>query len=79
MKLHYFSALGSAIIVGLGQIIRGHSKKGLILILLFYLTLPALVSLALLINGYLFLYTLGIAIICGIILWGYSIGDALLR
>lgn len=79
MKLHYFTALSSVFIVGLGQILRGDGKKGLLLILFFYFTLPALIGLALLINGYLFLYTLGIAIICGTILWIYSIGDALLK
>ena len=79
MKLHYFGALSSAVIVGSGQVIRGAGKKGLLLILLFYFTLPALIGLSLLINGYLFLYTLGLAIICGLILWIYSIGDALLK
>ena len=79
MKLHYFSALSSVFIVGLGQIIRGQGTKGLLLLLLFYFTLPSLIGLSLLINGYLFLYTLGLALICGLILWIYSIGDALLK
>lgn len=79
MKPRYFEAIASALIVGLGQIIKGESKKGILLLLTFYFVLPALTYLSLLINGYFFLYTFGSAVIGGIFLWIYSIGDALLK
>jgi hypothetical protein len=79
MKLHYIEAAGSALVVGLGQIIKGQTEKGLVLLLVFYFVLPAVIYGTLLINGYLFLSALGIATISGIILWIYSIADALLR
>ncbi|MEE8638393.1 MAG: hypothetical protein V3T21_05045, partial [Candidatus Margulisiibacteriota bacterium] len=69
----------SILVVGLGQIIKGESKKGVILLLTFYFFLPALAYLSLLINAVYFIYVLGLAIIFGIILWIYSIGDALLK
>ena len=70
-------ALASFFIVGLGQIIKGESKKGLLLILVFYLGLPALIYFSLLISAYLFLLVLGVALISGIILWVYNVWDAL--
>ena len=70
-------ALASFFIVGLGQIIKGESKKGLLLILVFYLALPALIYFSLLISAYLFLLVLGVALISGIILWVYNVWDAL--
>jgi len=75
---HWLEAIFSVFIVGLGQIIKGEGKKGLILILLFYFTLPAAVYLSLLINPYLFLINLGLALIFGIVLWIYNVWDALL-
>lgn len=79
MKFYFLEALFSVFIVGLGQILKGDGKKGIILLLAFYFTLPAIVFLTLLVNPYLFLSTLGFAMIFGIILWAYNIGDALLR
>jgi hypothetical protein len=65
--------------VGLGQIVKGETKKGVILLLTFYFFLPALVYLSLLISAFYFIYVLGLSVIFGIILWAYSIGDALLK
>ncbi|OGB87618.1 hypothetical protein A3H38_06525 [candidate division WOR-1 bacterium RIFCSPLOWO2_02_FULL_46_20] len=79
MKLHYIEASLSLFVVGLGQIIKGEGNKGLLLILTFYLTLPAIVLLSLLLVGNSFPYVLGFVIIFAIILWLYSIADALLR
>lgn len=75
---HWTEALASFLVVGLGQILKGEGKKGLKLILIFYFVLPALVYLSLLINAYLFLIILGLALIFGIILWGYNVYDACL-
>jgi hypothetical protein len=79
MKLRILEAISSVFIVGLGQIIKGESKKGLILLLSFYFVIPAIVYIPLMFKSYLFIYLFGLAIISGIILWIYSIGDALLK
>ena len=79
MKLHYLQAISSILVVGLGQIIKGESKKGIILLLIFYFVLPAAVYTSLIVNAYIFLSVLGFATIFGIMLWMYSIGDALLK
>jgi len=79
MRLHIIKALCSALVVGLGQIIKGESEKGVALLLIFYFVLPAAVYLSLIINPYLFLSVLGFSTIFGIMLWIYSIGDALLK
>jgi hypothetical protein len=78
-KYHYLEAFFSIFIVGMGQILKGEGKKGLLLLLLFYLTLPAIVYASLFINAFLFVSILAIAIIAGIALWGYGIVDALLK
>ena len=79
MKLHIFSAFLSAAIVGLGQIVKGETNKGVVLLLTFYFFFPSVVYLSLLINAQSFLYVLGFTLIFGIILWFYNIGDALLK
>jgi hypothetical protein len=78
MRLHYLEALGSLLVVGLGQIIKGETQKGLSLLLVFYFALPAFVYLALLVTAQYFLYALAAALILGIMIWVYSVGDALL-
>ena len=79
MRLHYLEAVCSFFIVGLGQILKGESQRGVVFLLVFYLALPALAYVALIINAQLFLYVLGLAIISGIMLWIYNIGDALIK
>jgi len=76
-KWHYFSGLASLLIVGLGQIIEGESKKGLQMILLVYLAVPLAIFSSLTINGYLFLIVLGISSTFAISAWFYSIWEAL--
>ena len=77
--MSYLEAICSVFVVGLGQLLKGEAKKGILLLLAFYFVLPAVVYLSLLINAQLFLYVLGFAIISGIILWLYSVGEALLK
>jgi hypothetical protein len=79
MKLHFIEGICSVLIVGLGQIVKGQNKKGILLLLAFYFTLPAILYASLLFSGYLPLYALGFVLISGIILWIYSVADALLR
>jgi len=77
VKRHYFEAVCSFFVTGLGQIVKGESKKGLKILLCFYFVLPGAAYAALIINGYLFLLILGLAILTGITLWTYSVWDAL--
>lgn len=79
MKLHIFAAIFSALVVGLGQILKGRVKKGVLLLLAFYFFLPAAAYVSLIVNPYLFLSVLGFSIISGIMLWTYGVADALLR
>lgn len=79
MKLHYVEAILSFFVVGLGQIIKGEGNKGLLLILTFYFTLPAIVLFSLLLVGNIFPYVLGFVIIIAIMLWLYNVADAWLR
>jgi hypothetical protein len=73
---HWPAALASFMVVGLGQIIKGEGRKGLKLLLIFYFALPVAIYTSLLINGYLFLVTLGLVLIAGFCLWLYSVWDA---
>ncbi|MEA3494071.1 MAG: hypothetical protein U9R38_06770 [Candidatus Margulisiibacteriota bacterium] len=79
MKLYFIEAICSIPIVGLGQIIKGKSRKGLALLLAFYFFLPALFYFSLLFNNNFPIFALGFTLIFGIILWSYSILDALLK
>lgn len=73
---HWPEALASCLIVGLGQIIKGEGARGLKLMLTFYFFFPIAIYVSLLINGYLFLLTLGLSLVSGIILWAYNVWDA---
>jgi len=78
MKSKYWpEALASLMVVGLGQIIKGEGKKGLLLLLLFYFVLPISVYLSLLIHAYLFLVVFSFSLLCAIVVWIYNIWDAL--
>ncbi|NQU17708.1 MAG: hypothetical protein HQ564_06535 [Candidatus Saganbacteria bacterium] len=74
----YFSAVSSAFIVGLGQIINEKTEKGLTLLLIFYFGFPLLLYVMLIgASGRVFLWSLGISILSMFALWLYSIMDAL--
>ena len=76
-RKYWLEAIASFLVVGLGQIIKGEGKKGLKLLLAFYFVLPALIYVSLLINAFLFLVVFGLSLISAVILWVYSIWDAL--
>jgi len=78
MKFHFIEGVCSALIVGLGQVIRGRTRKGILLLLAFYFALPAILYVSLLFSGYIPLYALGFVTFSGIILWIYGAADALL-
>jgi len=79
-KKHYYylEALCSLFVTGLGQVVKGEGEKGLSLMIIFYLVLPATVYLTLLLTGLVFPYLFGFIVIFAIILWGYSVFDALM-
>ena len=76
---YYIPAILSALVVGLGQIIKGDSKKGLKWLLSFYLFFPTLLYLLFLITPKAFMAGLAVAIIVYPVFWIYNIVDALLR
>lgn len=76
---HWWAALASFLVVGLGQIVKKEGDKGLKMMLSFYLGVPAALYTALLINGYLFLLALALCLLFGIIMWTYNVLDALLK
>jgi len=71
-------AILSACIIGLGQIIKGDSDKGIKWMLFFYFFFPALTYVALKLHGYAFLFIFGFGIIAYPIFWIYNILDALM-
>ena len=73
---HLKEALLSALVIGLGQIIKGDSGRGLKMILWFYLVLPALLFILLYLNGFLFLIFFTICLFLYPIAWIYNIYDA---
>lgn len=74
--LKVFLALASTFVVGLGQILKGDSEKGIKFLLLFYFALPAIFYFSLLISGAIFLLVFGIGLVFAVIFWGYNIIDA---
>ncbi len=72
-------AVFSALVIGLGQVIKGESKKGLRWILLFYLLLPALTYTSLILSAYLFLLMIALDVIAYPVFWVYNINDAYKR
>lgn len=76
-KRYWVPAIFSAFIVGLGQIIKGHSKKGLKWILYFYFFIPAVIYVSLMISARLFIVVLGATVIVYPIFWLYNILDTL--
>ncbi len=79
MKLYPLAGLCSIFIAGSGQIVKGESDQGVMLLLLFYFVLPAIVYTSLMFTGIFFPYILGFSIIFGIILWFYNVWDAAAR
>jgi TM2 domain-containing membrane protein YozV len=75
--LNWGSAFWSVLIIGLGQILKGEGKKGLVLILLFYFTAPMLLFLSLQLGDVIFLTVFSLVVVLEIGLWLYGVWDAL--
>ena len=78
-EYHPFAAIFSVFFVGIGQIIKGDSKKGLKWILFFYLFIPATIYVSFVINAYLFIFVFGISMMILPVFWLYNVIDALFK
>ncbi len=77
MKKRYrFEALLSFFIVGLGQVVKGDSNKGLKWLLWFYFGIPAILYATFLANIYFFIFIAAIMVIAYPLYWAYNIYDA---
>lgn len=61
---------------GLGQIIKGDARKGLKIMLWFYLGLPIIIFGSLILNAYLFLVIFAFSVVIYPIIWVFNILDA---
>lgn len=75
-KKHHVPAILSALVAGLGQIIKGDAKKGLKIMLWFYLGFPILIIISLLLNAYLFLMVFAVFVVVYPLFWALNIFDA---
>lgn len=75
-KKYYVPAVLSALVAGLGQTIKGDGKKGLKIMLWFYLGIPIIIIGTLLLNAYLFLMVFAVSVILYPIIWIMNIIDA---
>lgn len=75
-KKYLAPALLSFFVAGLGQIIKGDAKKGLKIMLWFYLGLPILLYGAMLLNAYIFLVIFAFSVVFYPVFWVLNIVDA---
>ncbi len=75
-KKFYGPALASTLVAGLGQVLKGDARKGLKLMLWFYMGLPIILVGSLLLNAYLFLVIFAIFVILYPAIWIMNIFDA---
>lgn len=78
-KNDWNAALASTLVVGLGQILKGRTDKGLFYLLWFYAGLPIVIYISLLVGTIVFVPTISIIIALYPIFWLYNIYDALKR
>lgn len=75
-KKYYWPAVLSAFIAGFGQIVKGDSKKGLKIMLWFYLGLPIIIFGSLLLNAYLFILVFAVLVLFYPVFWALNVMDA---
>jgi hypothetical protein len=71
-----FPALMSALVAGLGQVTKGDARKGLKMMIWFYLGFPIIIYAALLFNAYLFLLVFAAFVVIYPVFWVTNIMDA---
>ena len=75
-KKYYIPAFVSAGVAGLGQVIKGDARKGLKIMLWFYLGFPVMIVGSFLLNAYLFLVVLAIFAVLYPVIWAFNVFDA---
>jgi len=75
-KKYYVPAFASAAVAGLGQVIKGDARKGLKIMLWFYLGFPVMIIGSLLLNAYLFLAVFAVFAVLYPVVWAFNIFDA---
>ena len=75
-KKYVAPAVASALVAGLGQLIKGDAKKGLKLMLWFYMGMPIIIFGSLLLNAYLFLVVFAAFVVLYPLIWVLNILDA---
>ena len=75
-KKYYVPAFVSAAVAGLGQVFKGDAKKGLKIMLWFYLGFPIIIFGSLLLNAYLFLMVFAVFVVLYPVVWALNIFDA---
>ena len=78
MKKHKYvtPAIFSFFMIGLGQIVKGDSDRGLKWVLFFYLFYPLLIYVTLMINARIFVATMAVGVIVYPVFWLYNVYDA---
>ena len=75
-KKYAAAAVFSFFIAGFGQIMKGDNKKGLKIMLWFYMGLPAIIVGTFLLNPYVFLMVLAVLVIFYPVFWIMNVIDA---
>jgi hypothetical protein len=78
-KTFLIPAILSALMIGAGQIMKGHSRRALKWILFFYFFYPVLTYTSLNIHSYVFLAMVAGAVVIYPLFWLYNIRDAYTR
>jgi TM2 domain-containing membrane protein YozV len=75
-KKYTAAAVLSFFIAGFGQVMKGDNKKGLKIMLWFYMGLPAIIVGTFLLNPYVFLMVMAVLVIFYPVFWIMNIIDA---
>lgn len=75
-KKYLAPAIFSAAVAGLGQIMKGDNKKGLKIMLWFYMGFPVMIVGSFLLNPYIFLMVFAGAVVLYPLFWIMNIIDA---
>ena len=75
-KKYLVPAILSAVVAGLGQTVKGDNKKGLKIMLWFFMGFPIIIYGSLLLNAYLFLVIFAAFVILYPVVWIFNIIDA---
>lgn len=75
-KRYVMPAILSFFVAGLGQIVKGNGRRGVRIMIWFYMGMPVLILGAFLLHPLIFLVTLAGAVVLYPLIWLYNISDA---